>query len=174
MNTRFLGLGASAALRWYFRQRVDALRNRNKGKLNGQYLELSSRMYMDNASRSMLNDPVFRVQWWAHQLSVGIQRRILERGYVDVSAGIGTTRIRENLGILPAEEGSREFFYGVQAKLGLAFGGERQRIPEAARCDAFRYYFMERFMWKIGLLNVLNGNSKDGFEGVWNLDMNGR
>ncbi|MEM9919423.1 MAG: hypothetical protein AAF990_15070 [Bacteroidota bacterium] len=158
-------LGLYLEPRWYYDMRKRILSSRSANNLSGNYLGL--RVGGNWLSANLPDDSnTLTLSNLSGQLQIGQQRRIFKRGFFDISASMGTIRKRIYRDELLQEYDHKwEFLYGLQIGMGLAIGGEIYKAPDAIHCDAFRCFLEEKTMFKIGLLQLFEGNSSNGFEG---------
>jgi hypothetical protein len=150
-GTRFLGyfnksLAAFVEPRWYMGMGRRIRSGRQANNLSGAYagLELSYKKYEDD----------FIHPERTAQLFLGMQRRFLSHGLMDIGFGVGYSDL------LPVQfaSGGQVFRTQTRARFGLA--GIFPKSPKTTQdCDVLRCFREERHMWKINLFNLLNFES---------------
>jgi hypothetical protein len=137
--------------RWYYSMRKDIKKGLISDNLNGNYIGL--RTYFDYDEVSGI--PELNSYNISHELTWGIQRRILRNQYLNFNIGAGYYYRSNNL--TSANSGTRDpdkWIFNYRFTYGLILDKNLFKKKQI-NCDALRCFEEEKSLWKIGISNAL-------------------
>jgi hypothetical protein len=163
--------GFSIEPRWYFTMRKDIKNGLVANNFHGNYLGLRTSFELEISTVPKPNTPTqigaekfVLNQYMSNELTFGIQRRILNRQYIDFGIGTG---IKTRLRTTDADNKikSQQWLFNYRLAYGFILNKTTKVKNDAARCDVLRCFEEEKGMWKIGLSQLISRLNEKQFIG---------
>jgi hypothetical protein len=141
--------------RWYYTMKKDIKSGLISDNLNGNYIGLRTNMDYEKHIESRLNS--FNV---SHELTWGIQRRILSNQYIDFNMGAGFYYRSNHKTRFDEIETKDKGIFNYRFTYGFILDNHLLKKKKALNCDALRCFEEEKSLWKIGLSNALTATEQ--------------
>ncbi len=142
------GMEFSIESRWYYAYRNKVRNKQAATHLSGVYLAVGGGYRYTAATFSSWNEssissfvPLF-AKW-------GLQRRFLNRGYVDFGFSVGTQ-------LALSDRFSSMISLGTYVDAGLAFTRDKQKLDFTKLCPVLRCHAADRFLLKTNLVDIVS------------------
>lgn len=147
--------------RWYLGMRKRVREGKGASNFSGNYLGLE---VMHFSRAGTVEGSVPHLIYRGAMLRFGLQRRILRRGYFDISYGIGVRDYPPS----PYRRGTTDIFSDARVGLGLALARPRPQSGgnTSEYCEVLQCFREERRMFKVDLFNLFRVTSTDHLAGT--------
>lgn len=171
--------------RWYFQKRKQIEQNLSGNNLSGVYLGLNGVVDLwylsldkiqlgEKDSRGLDSDLGINYQAF---LAVGWQQLSKDGSFINFRLGAGILHTTNDLSTLTIEEENIQFtssnkwkgFLDYQVTWGHTLW-EKRNAHQPKDCAILEYFEEEKHLWKIDLLNVIDGLSDNGIQGNISLE----
>ena len=171
--------------RWYFQKRKQIEQNLSGNNLSGVYLGLNGVVDLwylsldkiqlgEKDSRGLDSDLGINYQAF---LAVGWQQLSKDGSFINFRLGAGILHTTNDLSTLTIEEENIQFtssnkwkgFLDYQVTWGHTLW-EKRNAHQPKDCAILEYFEEEKHLWKINLLNVIDGLSDNGIQGNISLE----
>jgi hypothetical protein len=136
----------SVESRWYYTMKKDIKKGFISDNLNGNYIGLRT------------NIDVVRVDNYftaSHELTWGMQRRILNNQYFDFNIGAGFSYLLKGMKSNRFQE-----VFNYRFTYGFILDNNLLNKKKNINCDALRCFEEEKNLWKIGISNAFSANNE--------------
>jgi hypothetical protein len=147
--------------RWYWGMRKRVREGKGASNFSGNYLGLEVMHFSRTGSAE---DYLPRLIYRGAMLRVGLQRRILRRGFIDISYGIGMRDYPRT----PYRRDETNIFSEARVGLGLAFARPKpvSAGSTSGYCEVLQCFREERRMFKVDLFNLFRVTTTDHLAGT--------